>query len=88
MTLYNDYVIGEIVNYFSKMNATLIYLSDHGEEVFNYRDYKGRSPSEPLTRKLLNYQYDIPFVGVQTVQIEVSRNSSSYSERNRETIHD
>ena len=70
------------------MNATLIYLSDHGEEVFNYRDYKGRSPSEPLTRKLLNYQYDIPFVGVQTVQIEVSRNSSSYSERNRETIHD
>ncbi len=61
-TLYNDYVIGEIVSYFSKKNAILIYLSDHGEEVFDYRDYKGRSPSEPLTRKLLSYQYDIPFI--------------------------
>lgn len=61
-TLYNDHIIGQIIDYFSERNAVLIYLSDHGEEVYDYRDYRGRSSSEAPTRQILKYQYDIPFV--------------------------
>ena len=61
-TLYNDYVIGQIINHFSEKNAVLIYLADHGEEIYDYRDYKGHRSSETPNRQILKYQYDIPFV--------------------------
>ncbi len=35
-TLYNDYVLKEIIDTFKESNTVLIYFSDHGEEVYSY----------------------------------------------------
>lgn len=59
--LYNDYVIYDIIQTFTNTNAVLIYFSDHGEEVYCYRNQCGRDDGE-LTANKLKYQYDIPFI--------------------------
>ena len=41
-TLYNDHVMKEIFNYYRNRKAVVIYVSDHGEEVYDYRDQWGR----------------------------------------------
>ena len=60
-TLYNDYVMSQIINIFKQEQTVLIYLSDHGEEVYDYRDQCHRD-QEPITPNKLKYQYEIPFV--------------------------
>ena len=59
-TYYNDYVIGKIIDLFKYTNTILLYLSDHGEEVYDYRDKMGRDVdySCAVNLKLL---FDIPF---------------------------
>lgn len=59
--LYNDYVLHKIIEEFRNSNSILIYLSDHGEEVYDYREQKGRDQG-PLTANKLKYQYEIPFM--------------------------
>ncbi|MBE6308550.1 MAG: phosphoethanolamine transferase [Bacteroidales bacterium] len=40
--LYNDYVVYEIMQKFEKEDAVLVYLSDHGQDIFNSsNDYAG-----------------------------------------------
>ena len=39
--LYNDFVINKIISKFENMNAVVFYLSDHGEEIYELRDYMG-----------------------------------------------
>lgn len=41
-TLYNDMVVQKIAMGLAHERSILIYLSDHGEEVYDYRDYQGR----------------------------------------------
>lgn len=41
-TLANDSVMGMIYNHFRDKNAVVVYVSDHGEEVYDYRDSMGR----------------------------------------------
>lgn len=42
--LYNDYVVDEIIARFADKNAVVIYLSDHGSDVYdNDRDFMGHS---------------------------------------------
>ena len=41
--LYDDFVVDEIIRRFENKNAVLIYISDHGEEVFEGRDFAGHS---------------------------------------------
>ena len=60
-TLYNDYVMNEIFDTFRNSNTILIYFSDHGEEVYDYRKVCGRDHGD-LTADKLKYQYDIPFM--------------------------
>ena len=60
-TLYNDYVIKKIMDLFREENAVMVYLSDHGEEVYDYRDSEGRCGGE-TNKNLLLYQYGVPFV--------------------------
>lgn len=60
-TLYNDYVLHNIIKEFRNSNSVLVYLSDHGEEVYDYRKQKGRDQG-PLTANKLKYQYEIPFM--------------------------
>jgi len=61
-TRYNDYVIRQISNMFKDRRAVLVYVSDHGEEVYDYRQFIGRTHEENKTGDALKYQYDVPFV--------------------------
>lgn len=57
--LYHDYVLTEILNRLKRKNdyAAAIYLSDHGEEVYDTRNLHGH----PGTHKTLNL-FEIPFL--------------------------
>ena len=60
-TLYNDYVLGRLFSLFRSTPTALVYLSDHGEEVYDYRDSMGRV-NGGLTPEHVSYQYEIPMV--------------------------
>ena len=63
-TRYNDDVMKQIISLYNQENTVVIYLSDHGEEVFDYRDNLGRDDwsmgSDP--RQVLRWQYMVPFI--------------------------
>ena len=61
-TLYNDYVVSCIMRWYEDREAVVVYLSDHGEEVHDYRPFLGRSHKMVPTREELKYQYEIPFM--------------------------
>lgn len=62
-TYYNDSVISHIVNLYRNSNSVIVYMSDHGEEMYDYRDSKGRVNAAPNQHKeFLKYQYGIPFM--------------------------
>lgn len=44
--LYNDFVVDEIIRRFENKNAVVIYISDHGEEVYDGRDFAWHSVEE------------------------------------------
>lgn len=60
-TLYNDYVINKLIDKCRDKNVCLIYFSDHGEEVYDARDYMGHGDISK-TKELLDYQVRIPFM--------------------------
>lgn len=41
--LYTDYILEEIIRRYENDNAVIIYVSDHGAEVYNNREYCGHS---------------------------------------------
>ena len=63
-TRYNDEVIHQIIDLVRNTNAILIYFPDHGEEVYDYRDFYGRQilGEDKITDNLIKYQLEIPFV--------------------------
>ncbi len=61
-TLYNDFVVCNIINFFRDKNTILLYFSDHGEEVYDYRNIIGRTHEKNKTRESVKYQYEIPFM--------------------------
>lgn len=60
-TYYNDSVMGLFFDALSGQDAVLIYHSDHGEEIHDYRDQYGRT-MEPVNRDIADVIYHIPFV--------------------------
>jgi heptose-I-phosphate ethanolaminephosphotransferase len=56
---YTDYVLGDILKDLKKVDgvAALSFWSDHGEEVFDVKDFKGHGP-DGVTKSML----EIPFV--------------------------
>lgn len=60
-TYYNDALIEQVINHYRKTNAVIVYLSDHGEETYDWRPGIGRNAS-PMCANVLKYQFDIPFV--------------------------
>lgn len=62
-TLYNDYVVNEIICSFKDCNTVVVYLSDHGEQVYEGPNrYFGRgfgSSEDPITVKSV---YEVPFM--------------------------
>ena len=61
-TLYNDSVIGMLFNTYKNRNAVVIYLSDHGEEIYDIRDAKGRNLELIKDTNVIKYQNDVPFI--------------------------
>ena len=62
-TRYNDLVVDSIIRLFDHRNAIVIYFSDHGEEVYNFREQICRT--DLLTDKApqaLREQLDVPFL--------------------------
>ena len=54
-TLYNDSVIAQIISIFRGQSSVMVYLSDHGENVYDIGDCVGRVSDIP-------YFYEIPFM--------------------------
>lgn len=59
-TLYNDYVINKIINKFKDDKCCILYFSDHGEEIYDCRDYMGHCNAAHSPN--LKYQIHIPFM--------------------------
>jgi heptose-I-phosphate ethanolaminephosphotransferase len=59
---YNDYQLKRIIDYYRDSTAVIIYLSDHGEEVYDYQDNLGRKGGRLLTQESIRCLYEIPFV--------------------------
>lgn len=51
---YNDYIVSEIFKRFKDQNAIVFYLSDHGQEVYDIKDYAGHSKTR--------FGVEIPFI--------------------------
>lgn len=63
-TRYNDEVIRHLASLYQDKNTVMVYLSDHGEEVYDYRDNFGRDElnSGSELQQMLRYRYKVPFV--------------------------
>jgi len=62
-TEYNDFVVDSILRMFDNRNAIVLYLSDHGEEIYNFRNQLGRTDlSTETDHRALQAQLDVPFM--------------------------
>jgi heptose-I-phosphate ethanolaminephosphotransferase len=57
--LYQDYFLDSVFNLLKSQKDTIscIYFSDHGEEVYDYRNYIGHNPQSNVA-----YLHEIPFI--------------------------
>lgn len=55
---YNDYVVSEIFKLYKDENAIVFYISDHADEVYNFREHKGHDGGANASR----YMIEIPFI--------------------------
>ena len=61
-TRYNDSIVGEIVNRYKDQDAIVVYVPDHGEEVYNDDVHlHGRLHNSTIDRRLAHEEFDIPF---------------------------
>ena len=61
-TRENDEVFQSICNYFQDQDAIVIYLSDHGEQIFDHSLILGRTPADPIIPLVAHYEFEIPMV--------------------------
>ena len=61
-TLYNDAVVTNLLNKYSSQDVVAIYLSDHGEEIYDWRNSCYRTNSDQMTPEIARYQYEIPLL--------------------------
>lgn len=62
-TRYNDQVVDRIIQLFETRKAIVIYFSDHGEEMYDFRKQHGRTDLKvDLTPEAYRYQLEIPFM--------------------------
>lgn len=59
---FNDSVVNQIVKRFKKEDAVIIYVPDHGEEVFDQgaRHFFGRMHNSNITKRLADEEFRIP----------------------------
>ena len=61
-TLYNDAVVGRLLERYASLDVVGIYLSDHGEEIYDWRNSCYRTNSDQMTPEIAKYQYEIPLL--------------------------
>lgn len=55
--LYGDFVLSEIIKRFEDKDSIVIFFSDHGEEIYDWRSFIGHSDS-----KISRFMVEIPFM--------------------------
>lgn len=61
-TLYNDYIVNELVKRFEDKDAIVIYVPDHGEETYDYgRTQQGRYIGPYMDYDFARAEFEIPF---------------------------
>ena len=61
-TLYNDSVVATLMHSYDNREAIVIYLSDHGEEVYDWRNQYVRTNDPVMSWGEACNQYEVPFV--------------------------
>ena len=61
-TRYNDYVLASIIEHYRDRNAVVVMLSDHGEEVYDYRDFIERDHNPVKTPLMVRHENEIPLL--------------------------
>ena len=61
-TRYNDHVLGRIIDAYRDQNAVVIYFADHGEEVYDWRDFAGRDESSNKPAGAIVHQNSVPMM--------------------------
>ena len=59
-TRWNDAVVDSILRYYKDSEAVVVYMADHGEEVYDDLPVKGRIHAEPTARQV-HQEFEIPF---------------------------
>lgn len=54
---YGDFVLSEIIQRFEQSDSIVIFFSDHGEEIYDWRNFIGHSDS-----KISRFMVEIPFI--------------------------
>ena len=59
---YNDSIVTTVTQRFIDKDAVVIYMPDHGEEMFDEKPYTyGRNHSANINKRLARYEMEIPF---------------------------
>lgn len=76
---YNDSVVNQIVKRFRKEDAIIIYVPDHGEEVFGpgARHFFGRMHDNNISKRLADEEFRIP-MWIYCTQKYISRHRNVY----------
>ena len=61
-TLYNDAVVTALLQQYASQDVVALYLSDHGEEIYDWRNSCYRTNSDYMTPEIARYQYEIPML--------------------------
>ena len=61
-TLYNDAVVAKLLEKYAEKDVVAIYMPDHGEEVYDWRNSCYRTNSDQMTPEIARYQYEIPML--------------------------
>ena len=61
-TLYNDAVLKSIFDIWRDKNTIVIYLPDHGDEAYDFRDHCGRQGGTRADADYFHCDNDVPFV--------------------------
>lgn len=78
--LYNDYVIHSIIEKFKNQYCCVFYFSDHGEEVYELRNFMGHGDGE--TSPDVRYQTNVPFFVWMSEEF-----SKDYKEKFERALH-
>ncbi len=70
-TLYNDAVVNTVFKMLKNTDGIGIFLSDHGEEVYDWRDKYERTNERTITPEVARYQYEIPLMFYMTDTFKV-----------------